>query len=101
MSPRTSTMSSRASAAFPSRSPTLGRRPASSYRSSPREVLTQGDTMDASLQMLTDGQIKRRLAAYADDGRFTEAMRRYWDAVGDLTEDATRRHFGDDEAALV
>jgi methyl-accepting chemotaxis protein len=57
--------------------------------------------MDASLQMLTDSQVERRLAAYADDGRFTEAMRRYWDAAGDLTEEATRRHFGDDEARLV
>ena len=57
--------------------------------------------MDASLQMLTDQQIQRRLAAYADDGRFTEAMRRYWDAAGELTEEATRRHFGDDEAKLV
>jgi methyl-accepting chemotaxis protein len=57
--------------------------------------------MDASLQMLTQAQVERRLAAYADGGRFTEAMRRYWDAVGDLTEEATRRHFGDDETALV
>jgi methyl-accepting chemotaxis protein len=57
--------------------------------------------MDASLQMLTDSQVARRLAAYADDGRFSEAMRRYWEAAGDLTEEATRRHFGDAEAALV
>ena len=57
--------------------------------------------MDASLQMLTQTQVERRLAAYEDDGRFTEAMRRYWNAAGDLTEEATRRHFGDTGAALV
>ena len=57
--------------------------------------------MDASLQMLTEQQVERRVAAYADDGRFTEAMRRYWQAAGDFTEAATRRHFGDAEAALV
>ncbi len=57
--------------------------------------------MDASLQMLTDNQVERRLAAYGDDGRFTESMRRYWNAAGDLTEEAARRHSGDSGAALV
>ena len=57
--------------------------------------------MDASLQMLTESQVERRLAAYGDEGRFSEAMRRYWTAAGDLTEEAARRHFGDSGAALV
>jgi len=57
--------------------------------------------MDASLQKLTDKQVESRLAAYADDGRFTAAMRRFWDAAGDIVEEAARRQFGEEEAQRV
>jgi methyl-accepting chemotaxis protein len=57
--------------------------------------------MDASLQKLTDRQVELRLAAYADDGRFSEAMRAFWDAAGALVEEAARRHSGEEEAQRI
>ena len=52
-----------------------------------------GDT--GQLQRLTDDQVKARLAAYADEGRFEAALRRLWDQVGEVIADASRRHFGE------
>ncbi|HET9460092.1 MAG TPA: methyl-accepting chemotaxis protein [Sphingomicrobium sp.] len=52
----------------------------------------------AHLQRLTDDQVSRRLAAYADDGRFEEAMRWLWSVAGEIIEDASRSHFGDETA---
>ncbi|MBA3527005.1 MAG: chemotaxis protein [Sphingomonas sp.] len=51
------------------------------------------------LQRLTDDQVSRRLAAYADDGRFQDSMRRLWGEAGEVIEDAFRRHFGEDAAS--
>ncbi len=48
------------------------------------------------LQRLTDDQVSRRLAAYADDGRFQDSMRWLWGEAGEVIEDAFRRHFGED-----
>jgi len=52
----------------------------------------------AHLQRLTDDQVSRRLAAYADDGRFEEALRWLWSVAGEIIEEASRRHFGDEAA---
>jgi len=56
----------------------------------------KGDT--AHLQRLTDDQVARRLAAYADDGRFEDSLRWLWSVAGEIVEDASRRHFGDETA---
>ena len=52
------------------------------------------------LQRLTDEQVESRLKAYSDGGRFQEAMRWLWDQAGDIIEDTTRKHFGDQVAKL-
>jgi methyl-accepting chemotaxis protein len=52
------------------------------------------------LQRLTDDQVKTRLHAYCDGGRFQESMRWLWDQAGDIIEETTRKHFGDHVAKL-
>ncbi len=50
------------------------------------------------LQRLTDDQVSRRLAAYADGGRLHDSLRWLWDQAGDVIEASARGHFGDDAA---
>ena len=52
------------------------------------------------LQRLTDEQVRIRLKAYSDGGRFQEGLRWLWDQAGDIIEDTTRKHFGDHVAKL-
>jgi methyl-accepting chemotaxis protein len=54
-----------------------------------------------NLQRLTDEQINARLAAYADEGRFEASMQWLWREAGDILEQCSRAHFGDDSAKLV
>src|SRR5688572_20170135 len=58
------------------------------------ETRMSGDT--GHLQRLTDEQIRSRLAAYAEGGRFETALRTLWDQVGEEIADASRRHFGNE-----
>ena len=50
------------------------------------------------LQRLSEDQISRRLAAYADGGRFQESMRWLWEEAGEIIGDAFRRHFSEKAA---
>jgi methyl-accepting chemotaxis protein len=52
------------------------------------------------LQRLTSDQVASRLACYADDGRFGEALRRLWSDAGTVIEQACKNHFGDDVGSL-
>ena len=54
----------------------------------------------SQLQRLTDEQVQSRLRAYADGGRFQEALRWLWDQAGDIIEETSAKHFGDAVAKL-
>jgi methyl-accepting chemotaxis protein len=53
---------------------------------------------NGQLQRLTEDQVLRRVAAFADGGRFQESMHWLWDQAGNVIEDAFRKHFGEDAA---
>jgi methyl-accepting chemotaxis protein len=52
------------------------------------------------LQRLTEAQVAGRVAAYADEGRLESAMQWLWNEAGAIIEEASRNHYGEDEAKL-
>lgn len=54
----------------------------------------KGDT--GQLQRLTDEQVKERLAAYADGGRFQSNLQWLWDEAGDIIEQVARKHLNEE-----
>jgi methyl-accepting chemotaxis protein len=51
---------------------------------------------NGQLQPLTDEQVSARLAAYADNGRFQANMHWLWEQAGDLIEETSRSHLGEE-----
>jgi methyl-accepting chemotaxis protein len=56
--------------------------------------LMSGET--GQLQRLTDEQVSARLAAYADGGRFEANLQWLWEQAGDVIEEVSRAHLGDE-----
>ena len=52
------------------------------------------------LQRLTDEQVASRLRAYSDGGKFQDSLRWLWGQAGDVIEECSRRHFGDEAVKL-
>ena len=52
------------------------------------------------LQRLTDEQVASRLKAYSDGGRFQDSLRWLWGQAGDVIEECSRRHFGEEAVKL-
>ena len=52
------------------------------------------------LQRLTDEQVASRLRAYGDSGRFQDSLRWLWGQAGDVIEECSRRHFGEEAVKL-
>lgn len=50
----------------------------------------------AHLQRLTDAQVEARLSAYSRDGGFEAGMHWVWEEAGEIIDEATRAHFGED-----
>jgi methyl-accepting chemotaxis protein len=50
------------------------------------------------LQRLSEAQIETRLSAYRDGGRFEDALRWVWREAGDIVDEATREHLGEEFA---
>jgi methyl-accepting chemotaxis protein len=52
------------------------------------------------LQRLTDEQVASRLRAYSDGGKFQDSLRWLWGQAGDVIEECSRRHFGEEAVKL-
>ena len=52
------------------------------------------------LQRLTDEQVASRLKAYSDGGKFQDSLRWLWGQAGDVIEECSRRHFGEEAVKL-
>ena len=52
------------------------------------------------LQRLTDEQVASRLRAYGDGGKFQDSLRWLWGQAGDVIEECSRRHFGEEAVKL-
>ena len=53
-----------------------------------------------NLQRLSEDQVASRLRAYSDGGRFQDSLRWLWGQAGDVIEDCSRRHFGEEAVKL-
>ena len=53
-----------------------------------------------NLQRLSDEQVSSRLRAYTDGGRFQDSLRWLWGQAGDVIEECSRRHFGEEAVKL-
>ena len=53
-----------------------------------------------NLQRLSSDQITSRLRAYTDGGRFQDSLRWLWGQAGDVIEECSRRHFGEEAVKL-
>ena len=53
-----------------------------------------------NLQRLSDEQVNSRLKAYSDGGKFQDSLRWLWGQAGDVIEECSRRHFGEEAVKL-